>query len=370
MPLFNAAQDDRLSEKTWIEPLRILCITTVKDEAPYLLEWIAHHRAAGVTDFLVYSNDCSDGTDKLLKALQMAGILRHISHEKQTGQSIQWQALKDAWKHPLRKKADWVLVSDVDEFVNIRVGDHRFEDLIGAVSPEADAIVLQWRLFGHNDVVDILDAPVTEQFTRAIPEDAQYPIAASLIKTLFRPSGPFNMLGVHRPKQKDLSKARRPIMVDGSGQFLSQDVAMQGDRISVYGQPNARALADINHYAIKSAMAFLIKRARGLPNRRKEIGLNYWVDRNFNTVEDTSIAAMRPATQAQYDKLMGLPGVKALHAAGVAWHRTRFNELISDPDVQKLMTQIITAGTSTLVPKDLQQRLISWYHAAQQSSKN
>ena len=58
--------------------MRILCITTVKDEAPYLLEWIAHHRAAGVTDFLVFSNDCSDNTQQILKVLQMAGIVRHM----------------------------------------------------------------------------------------------------------------------------------------------------------------------------------------------------------------------------------------------------------------------------------------------------
>lgn len=350
--------------------MRILCITTVKDEAPYLLEWIAHHRAAGVTDFLVFSNDCSDNTVKILKALQMAGILRHIPHEKQPGQSIQWQALKEAWRHPLRKKADWILVSDVDEFVNIRVGNHRFEDLIGAVSPEADAIVLQWRLFGHNGILNISDTPVTEQFTRAIPPDETYPIAASLIKTLFRSTGPFNMLGVHRPRQKDIQKARRPIMVDGSGNFLSQDFAMAGNRISMFGMPPARELADINHYAIKSAMGFLLKRARGLPNRKKDVGLNYWVERNFNSVEDTSIAAMRPATEDQLRKLLALPGMASLHAEAIAWHQARAEELLRDPDTHKLLTQIITAGSSEVVPKDLQKQLISWYHEAQKSSKN
>lgn len=350
--------------------MRILCITTVKDEAPYLLEWVAHHRAAGVTDFLVFSNDCSDGTDKILKALQMAGIVRHMPQEKLSGQSIQWQALKEAWKHPLRKKADWLLVSDVDEFVNIRVGNHRFEDLIEAVSPEADAIVLQWRLFGHNGIIDVADAPVTEQFTRAIPADENYPIAASLIKTLFKPTGPFNMLGVHRPKQKDIMKARRPIMVDGSGNFLPQDFAMAGNRISMFGMPPARAVADINHYAIKSAMGFLLKRARGLPNRKKEVGLNYWVERNFNTVEDRSISAMRPATEAQFNKLLALPGVEALHTKALALHQARAKELVRDTDIHKLLTQIVTAGGSEVVPKNLQKQLISWYHEAQKSSED
>ncbi|MDC0737870.1 glycosyltransferase family 2 protein [Cognatishimia sp. SS12] len=348
--------------------MKLTCVTSVRDEGPYLLEWIAHHKAAGVTDFLVYSNDCSDGTDDILKILQRADVVRHVPQEKTSGQSVQWQALKAAWKHPLCKKADWIWVADCDEFINVKTGSHRFQDLIAAVSPEADAIALQWRLFGHNDIVDLADAPVTQQFTRAIAPDAQYPIAASLCKTLFRPAGPFNMLGVHRPKQKDLSKARRPIFVDGGGAFLPESFAKNPARISLYGMPAGRGLAELNHYAIRSAMAFLLKRARGLPNRKKSIDLAYWVDRNFNQTEDRSIDAMRPATEAVLQDLLKIPGLQSLHEAAVAHHRAKFETLIAEPDNQKLMTQILTAGSSVTLPADLQKRLISWYHQAQSNS--
>ena len=33
----------------------------MRNEAPFILEWIAYHRAIGFDDFLIYSNDCSDG---------------------------------------------------------------------------------------------------------------------------------------------------------------------------------------------------------------------------------------------------------------------------------------------------------------------
>lgn len=145
---------------------------------------------------------------------------------------------------------------------------------------------------------------------------------------------------------------------------------MAGDRISMFGMEPARELADIHHYAIKSAFGFIQKRARGLPNRKKDVGLNYWIERNFNTVEDTSIAAMRPATEAQFKKLLNLPGVEALHMQAVAWHQSQANALIGDPDVHKLLTQIIAAGSSEVVPKNLQKQLISWYHRAQKSSEN
>ena len=35
--------------------LAILC---VRNEAAFLLEWLAHHRAVGFDHFLVFSNDC------------------------------------------------------------------------------------------------------------------------------------------------------------------------------------------------------------------------------------------------------------------------------------------------------------------------
>ena len=51
--------------------MRITAVTCVKNEGPFLLEWIAFNRLIGVTDFLFYSNDCSDGTDRLLDAQRL-----------------------------------------------------------------------------------------------------------------------------------------------------------------------------------------------------------------------------------------------------------------------------------------------------------
>lgn len=332
------------------------------------MEWIAHHRAAGVTDFLIYANDCSDGTIALLKALQRAGIVRLVEHTLEKGKSIQWQALKAAWAHPLTQKADWVLVSDVDEFLNIKTGAHTLPDLIDAISPEADGIVMQWRLFGHNNQVEFQDTLVTKAFTRAIPPEATYPISASLCKTLFQPTAPFRTLGVHRPKQKPLSKARRPILVDGSGNFIEQEFAIDEKRISFFGHKPGRDLVEMNHYAVKSVAAFIIKRERGLPNRKKPIDLAYWVDRNFNTVEDTSIAAMGAATRQVLDELMFLPGMAKLHAATVAWHQARFNALAMTPATHALITKLVTAGSSEVPHPQLQRRLVAWYHLAQQNN--
>ncbi|SFL28201.1 Glycosyl transferase family 2 [Shimia haliotis] len=345
--------------------MRILSVTSVRNEGPYLLEWIAHHRAAGVSDFLVYSNDCDDGTHELLQVLHAAGVVVHVPHEPATDKSIQWQALRAAWKHPLRKGADWVLVSDVDEFINIHASGHTIPDLINALPDDADAIVLPWRLFGNSEVVGIDALPVTEQFTRAIPPEAQYPIAASLFKTLFRAKGPFNQFGVHRPKQKPKNRAAPPKIYDGSGKLMHSFLAENPQRLSLWQLGVARDLVELNHYAVRSAAAFIVKRDRGLPNRAtKQIDLAYWVERNFNTVEDRSISKMAKATQAELKELRRLPDVEAHYAGALNWHRARFEYLIKHPEYQELMTQILCAGGSDVPTPQLQKMLVRWYQSA------
>ena len=56
---------------------RTAIVTTMKNEGPFILEWIAYHQAIGVEDFLVYTNDCSDGTDAMFDLLQAKGVLQH-----------------------------------------------------------------------------------------------------------------------------------------------------------------------------------------------------------------------------------------------------------------------------------------------------
>ncbi|SEO59230.1 Glycosyl transferase family 2 [Salinihabitans flavidus] len=345
--------------------MRILAVTTVRDEGPYLLEWIAHHMGAGVTDFLIYSNDCSDGTAQMLDTLHDAGVICHQPQQRETGKSVQWQALNAAWKHPMRKTADWAWVADVDEFLNIHTSGHDIPALLAALPDGVDAVAVPWRLYGHNGVVEIADAPVTEQFTRAIPADAQFPIAATLFKSLVRLDGPFNQFGVHRPRQKRPEKNGLPRFVDGSGQWLSEAFSGQRGRLSLYGLGAGREMVECNHYAVRSAAGFLLKKARGLPNRaEKAVDLAYWVERNFNTVEDRSIAAMRPATEARLEALRAIPGLADLHETSVAWHRARFEEMVRTPEHQRLLVQILTAGGSTVPPEPVQRKLIAWYRAA------
>jgi len=337
-------------------PLKITIVTTMRNEGAHLLEWIAHHRAAGVSDFLVYVNDCDDGTEALLNLLPGVEVVALEPGEKPP----QWRALRAAWDHPRVTGADWVTCIDCDEFINLNNGLRGIPDLIEAAG--GDAIMLPWRLFGHNGQSDLSDAPTTQRFTRCAAPDMLYPALGSYFKTLFRRAGPFRQFGVHRPKQKNAERHGLPEWRDGSGQVLEGRLPEDDSQILYWGAPIARELVQLNHYSLRSAADFMIKQERGLPNHQsKRIDLTYWVERNFNHVEDTSIAAMAEGTAQVMAEFLAIDGVAQAQKACRDWQRAKFAALLATPEGLKLYGRLLLANGSAALPKDTALALVEAY---------
>ncbi len=325
-----------------------LLITAMKNEAPYILEWVAYHRLIGFDDFLVYSNDCDDGTDTLLDALAQRGWLTHERNENYQKKGVQWTALELAGKHELTKTAEWVLFADVDEFVNIKAGAGRLDDLFAA-APDADAYALTWRLFGNSGKVDLSALPVLQEFTRAAPFPCHAPWTASYFKTLFRNDGAYRKLGVHRPQKPDPDRKHKIRWVNGSGHPLP--ASFQDEGTITYGPLAGMDLACLNHYSVKSAFSYLAKSTRGLPNRsHKEIDIGYWADRNFNTVEETSIQRHLPALKDMLGELHADEELMHLTQHGLQWHRQRASQIMDTLEGLQLLTRIVGTERNDVDP--------------------
>ncbi len=317
--------------------MKITAVLTVKNEGAFLLEWLAHHRSCGVTDFLVFSNDCDDGTEAMLDRLQALGWLTHLPNPGPYSQGPQWAALKQADRHPLVTGADWVLPIDIDEFVNIHVGDRTIPALLAAL-PEATAIPLTWRLFGNGGVVAIEDQPVTRTFTRAAPAVLHWPWRAVLFKTLFRNDGTYGKLGVHRPRNPDRDRLAAQRWFDGSGKRLPP--AYHSARLFVDVGRDAYGLVQLNHYALGSMQGYLVKADRGRANREAStFDMAYWVDRNFCDVEDLSIQRLdsAPALAA----LRADPVLGVLHDRAVVWRQDRFRQLMAEESWRALYGRLL-----------------------------
>lgn len=328
--------------------MRALAITCVKNEGAFLLEWLAHHRAVGFSDFLIYSNDCSDGTDAMLDRLQDLGWLTHIRNDGPHEKGPQWAMLKDAERHPLTRAADWVMVLDVDEFVNIHAGARTLGDLLAAL-PDADAIALTWRLFGSGGAVQMHDAPVTHSFTHAAPATLGWPWRAQMFKTLMRgpAHGPFAKLGVHRPRK--VEDGANPRWYDGAGRALGG--AFAGGRVFSDYTQNNYTLAQLNHYPLGSIENYLVKADRGRANREASgFDMGYWIERNLNEVEDTSIAGLN--SDGLRAGLHADPILGDLHQRAFAWRRARFAQLMQQEPWRALYGRLRMAAPSRALTLD------------------
>jgi hypothetical protein len=338
--------------------MRIAMISAQRNEGPYLLEWIAHHQRIGVADFLIYSNDCDDRSDALLDALDQHNIVTHVKHDQSQGKSVQWQALKSASRHSVYCAADWALFADTDEFVCLKSPVATLPQLIDRCG-DVDAIALSWRLFGNSGQVEFSDKPTIERFTKAAPETLTYPALASQIKTLFRPTA-FRECGVHRPKNKADGKMAR--WSDGSGRPLDPRFGAAQSKIMLYGLRGQMNLAQLNHYSVRSIEEFLVKTGRGLPNRSdKKVDASYWIERNFNVEDDSTLASNSDKTAVGIAALKALPGVADLHDESVAWHRAEINRILETPEGWRLYGRLQLAGDSLVLADATAKRIIAKY---------
>ena len=301
-------------------------VTTMKNEGPFILEWLAYHRAIGFDDFLVYTNDCSDGTDAMFDLLQAKGHVQHRDNPfREMKLKPQHAALAAAGDEPIITDAKWAVCIDVDEFINIKIGDGTLDDLFAAV-PDANMIAMTWRLFGNADIAAFEDDLIIRQFTRCAPEYARKPHQAWGFKTLFQNTGIFKKLGVHRPKGLNPQLVDQINWVNGSGVPLPESMYRNGWRstVTTYGYD----MVQLNHYAVRSAESFLVKRDRGRVNHvDRDQGLSYWFRMNNNAEEDTSIQRMIPRVEKELARFMEDDEIAAMHAHCVKAHRAKIDAL-------------------------------------------
>ncbi|PJE29829.1 Glycosyl transferase family 2 [Pseudooceanicola antarcticus] len=311
-----------------------VAVGCMKNEAPYILEWVAYHRAIGFDNFLIYTNGCTDGTDEILTRLMQLGVLEHRDNDGWQGNSPQQWALDCALEEPVIRDAEWIAHFDVDEFVNVRCGNGTLDDFF-AHAPEATNIAMTWRLFGHNGVTQLSDEMVIAQFDHAAPKYCPKPHTAWGFKTMFRNIGAYQKISCHRTNKLRKGKAERVQWVNGSGQEITREVLKNGWRNS--RKSIGYDLLQLNHYALRSAESYLIKRQRGRAlHVDRSIGLNYWVRMDWSDHRDITIQRNIPRVRAEMERLLQDDQLRQLHRQGLDWHRAKAAELHAQPEFQDL----------------------------------
>lgn len=327
---------------------RFVSVTPMKNEGPFVLEWVAHNLAIGVDQIVVMTNDCTDGTDALLQRLDERGILTHVDNNSSRATSPQKRAYKRFLKMQIARPQDWVVVIDADEHINVKTGDNTLKSLVGAI-PDARTISMTWRLFGNAGVVGYEDRFLTDQFRRAAPEHKPRPPQAWGFKTMFQREL-WDVIGVHRPKRPTVETLADCHWYNGSGQQMPERYftgSWRSARDSI-----GYDLVQVNHYALKSCESYLVKKVRGRAHHTGDsLGLDYWNMMNQNAVVDTSIDAIAERKRAFFDDLLKDDETARLHRQSCDLHREQIAKLLNTPEMRALMQQMTAkAGSGRTEP--------------------
>ncbi|WP_235871477.1 glycosyltransferase family 2 protein [Shimia sediminis] len=323
----------------------VMAVSMMKDEAPFLLEWFAHHLAVGFTDILVYTNDCTDGTDDMLIRLEELGLGYHRRNDIPEGLKPQPSALKYAQAEPVVGAADWVLVFDADEFLCIKHGDGTLDGMISdAVDRGANGIVITWRIFGSGHVTEWSRDPVTEQYLYAAP-----PLwnKGWGVKTLFKFDPEYWKLGIHRPKIKNKHlKDEFPDTVH----WLNGSGAPMEDYFKFRGWRSIRRTlgydwAQMNHYALKSVDSYALRKMRGNVNNKKDkYNSDYWALQDRNEVRDESILRHSARRAEIMQELLKDPVLNKLHFAALERVEKRLEEHKQTQAYKDMVVGLAEAG--------------------------
>lgn len=308
---------------------RTVLFSAVKNEAPFLLEWIAYHKAIGFGRIVIFSNDSEDGTTELLEALAKAGEIEHFPHQVPEGASPQGNAARIANEAGLIGKGDWVLWLDADEFLAINTGNGLLENLIAALGDKI-ALLIPWRVFGDGGNERFPGRFVSPDFAscsrRKFPGNFE-------AKTLFRMGREFAGLaqsGIHRPLVARGARIdpERIVTASGSGLDLAEPVNskwLAGEDFPksrlVSKSEHGYRMAQINHYCVRTPEHFVLKRMRGRgwavaqageANIRHTAG--FYRKMNRNDVEDRLILRFEDQTIQAAEDLRNHPEVARAEA--------------------------------------------------------
>ena len=317
---------------------KICVFTCVKNEGPFLLEWIAHNRAIGVTDFIIFTNDCTDGTTQLLDHLDAMGIVNHIPNPStalQTRQHLR-VAVANAPFHPAFRKADYAILTDVDEFIQINTGDRTLNGLIAATG-YPDVISLPELVYGFGGVETYHDRLVGNQFriARSITPDPDNPRRG--VKSIMRVGDHIATFANHRPyvtpETHDTVR-----WVNGKGQPVTPEFIASKER--GFDVSGCYRLARVNHYTLRSGESMLVKYQRGDAVRPARMGRHYFHSRNARDVHDDGFLPHLPALKTELAQLLQDETLARLHDTCVARHREMIEGLKTDPDYTEIWEDI------------------------------
>lgn len=256
---------------------KIAICAIFKDEAPYLLEWLAFHKMIGVDLFFLYDNGSSDGGADIVRASNFARNVTLTEWPERPGQLSAYNHFRE--HHAPR--FTWAAFIDIDEFIMPLVGSSIRDILMRPAYRHFAQILLQWVVFGPSGHERRPPGLVIENYVRRLPLNAE---ASRHIKTIVRTA---TMRGIDYT----------PHAAECDGPACNT----RGEEVLPYAiQPTeCHDVMVVNHYFTKSREEWDFKRRRGRGDSLEPHHDQMFFDvASEGVIEDTGALRFVPRLQA------------------------------------------------------------------------
>jgi hypothetical protein len=234
-PRCNSPLDDPFCFPFYLSVLAIL-----KNEAPYVAEWIEYHLLVGVDKFWLINNDSTDNVTAVLAPYVAAGLVNYTFWYGLGQQRV----IYNHWLPILRGWSYWVAVIDLDEYL-VPVEGRSSADILRRFEGSG-CVAVNWLVYGTNGQLNKTAGLVIERFRNHSEMD--HPVNRH-IKQIVNP--------------RWTKKFEIHDHIFWRGGICQDPIGGRYDTGAMFGRPPVHELLRINHYWTKSVQEFLAKRVRG-----------------------------------------------------------------------------------------------------------
>lgn len=238
----------------------------MKNEGPYIKEWIEYHKIVGVERFYLYDNGSTDETKKVLEPYIKDGSVIYCYTDKKCMQMpVYANAIKNS-----RNQTRWLALIDLDEFI-VPVEKNSIKDFLKDYE-DYPAVGINWVMYDSSKREKMPDMLVTEAYT-TVHKD--YNLKINL-----------HIKSIVNPKEVVEDVGNPHCFIYKHDKLAVNENFETIDRGSAFTKYNSVKKIRINHYYTKSLQEYKQKTLRGnADTNNKRVFLNDAV--NFpDAVED------------------------------------------------------------------------------------
>ncbi|MBR6013615.1 MAG: glycosyltransferase family 92 protein [Selenomonadaceae bacterium] len=263
-------------------------VAIMKNEGPYVKEWLDYHLLAGVNHFYIYDNESPDNQKEVLQPYIDAGIVTYIFYP---GKARQYEAYDDATKN-FKFFCRYMAFIDADEFIFPQKNQSIVEvlDEILSDKPDASGLSVNWHLFGSNNLEKAdLTKGVLERFTKRA-SDENIPID---YKINF-PGGNATVKLIANPRRLDYFF--NPHFANYPVDFSAVNENGEPVRFHLNNPPTVEKIV-LNHYCMKSREEYEKKVQRGAADFTFNVYSRHPFEHIYNDEFDDSILKYRDSRE-------------------------------------------------------------------------